>query len=208
MVCFHVNQIVHQSHFLCLCCAVQIIGNGDVFNFQDWNKHLTDHRVDTCLVARGALIKVTPRSAHLSVMPCLLIECSVGALQPWLPTEIKKQELWDISSGERFDMLKCGRGVCVVAACMCVWFIDICCWFIGQGLCELWPRALGLRRPRCGQHTSLPAGMAQLSPQVRTADVAQGVLSARMPVHRLASSCQCVVPHWTWPHLSCEYSEW
>ncbi|XP_031477687.1 tRNA-dihydrouridine(47) synthase [NAD(P)(+)]-like [Nymphaea colorata] len=62
---------------------LQVLGNGDVFSYTDWNKHLLDCRkLSACMIARGALIK------------------------PWIFTEIKEQRHWDISSGERFNILK------------------------------------------------------------------------------------------------------
>ncbi|KAL9231690.1 hypothetical protein vseg_006885 [Gypsophila vaccaria] len=60
-----------------------VLGNGDVFSYQDWNKHLSDcPELSSCMIARGGLIK------------------------PWLFTEIKEQRDWDISSGERLDILR------------------------------------------------------------------------------------------------------
>lgn len=63
-------------------CPIQLIGNGDVYSYHDYYEHIDTHGVDTCMLARGALIK------------------------PWLFTEIKERRDWDISSGERFDILK------------------------------------------------------------------------------------------------------
>jgi len=37
----------------------QVLGNGDVFSYLDWNKHLSDcPELSSCMIARGALIKV------------------------------------------------------------------------------------------------------------------------------------------------------
>ncbi|KMZ64761.1 putative tRNA-dihydrouridine synthase [Zostera marina] len=63
--------------------SLQVLGNGDIFSHLDWNKHKSDcPKLSTCMIARGALVK------------------------PWIFTEIKEERLWDISSGERFDILK------------------------------------------------------------------------------------------------------
>ena len=67
----------------------QVIGNGDVFNFRDYERYVEKTDVATCMIARGALIK------------------------PWIFTEIKERRDWDISAGERFEMLKrfCAHGL-------------------------------------------------------------------------------------------------
>ncbi|CAI9104655.1 OLC1v1003379C2 [Oldenlandia corymbosa var. corymbosa] len=63
--------------------SLQVLGNGDVFSYVDWNKHKSDcPKLSSCMIARGALIK------------------------PWIFTEIKEQRHWDISSSERLDILK------------------------------------------------------------------------------------------------------
>lgn len=40
---------------------VPIIGNGDVMSFTDWNRHVADPRIETCMIGRGSLIKVRAR---------------------------------------------------------------------------------------------------------------------------------------------------
>uniref|UniRef100_M4BE90 tRNA-dihydrouridine(47) synthase [NAD(P)(+)] n=1 Tax=Hyaloperonospora arabidopsidis (strain Emoy2) TaxID=559515 RepID=M4BE90_HYAAE len=61
---------------------VPFVGGGDVLSYEEFDDHLQNGKLDTCMLARGALIK------------------------PWLPTEIKERRHWDISSSERFDLLK------------------------------------------------------------------------------------------------------
>ncbi|XP_066287288.1 tRNA-dihydrouridine(47) synthase [NAD(P)(+)]-like [Branchiostoma lanceolatum] len=59
-----------------------LFGNGDILSFEDANRHRQSTGVAGLMMARGALIK------------------------PWIFTEIKEQRHWDISSHERFQMLK------------------------------------------------------------------------------------------------------
>jgi len=65
---------------------IPIIGHGDVFSYTDWQRHIESDKNNNisncCMIARGALIK------------------------PWLPMEIKEQRHIDMSSSERFDILK------------------------------------------------------------------------------------------------------
>jgi len=62
--------------------VLPVIGNGDVMSWHEWQEHIDVGGVDTCLLARGALIK------------------------PWLCTEIKERRDWDISSSERLQILR------------------------------------------------------------------------------------------------------
>ncbi|KAF5842759.1 hypothetical protein DUNSADRAFT_5131 [Dunaliella salina] len=67
---------------------LQLIGNGDVLSFTDWNEHMrissdgSSSALASCMIGRGALIK------------------------PWLFQEIKEQRHIDISASERLEMLK------------------------------------------------------------------------------------------------------
>ena len=47
------------------------VGNGDVYSFNDWEREMKRPGIDSCMLARGVLIK------------------------PWLPTEIKGEKAWD-----------------------------------------------------------------------------------------------------------------
>jgi tRNA-dihydrouridine synthase 3 len=62
--------------------TVAVVGGGDVMSFQEFDDHLKNGKLATCMIARGALIK------------------------PWLPTEIKERRHMDISSSERLELLK------------------------------------------------------------------------------------------------------
>ncbi|XP_072989306.1 tRNA-dihydrouridine(47) synthase [NAD(P)(+)]-like [Typha latifolia] len=62
---------------------LHVLGNGDIFSYSDWNRQFANcTELSSCMIARGALIK------------------------PWIFTEIKEQRHWDITSGERLNILR------------------------------------------------------------------------------------------------------
>lgn len=61
---------------------VYLIGNGDIFTYEDWNHHMQLEGVDSVMVARGALIK------------------------PWIFEEFKAQQYIDKSATERLEIIK------------------------------------------------------------------------------------------------------
>jgi len=73
--------------------GLQLIGNGDVYSYAEYRERMDaagpDGGLATCMIARAALIK------------------------PWIFTELKEQREWDISAGERLDLLKkfCSAGL-------------------------------------------------------------------------------------------------
>ncbi|KAF8647284.1 hypothetical protein HU200_065435 [Digitaria exilis] len=114
---------------------LHVIGNGDVFSFTDWNKHVSDcSKISTCMIARGALIK------------------------PWLFTEIKEQRHWDITSGERLNVLKDfvhfglehwgsdSKGVETTRHFLLEW-LSYTCRYIPVGLLDVIPQRLNWRPP-------------------------------------------------------------
>ncbi|XP_041010944.1 tRNA-dihydrouridine(47) synthase [NAD(P)(+)]-like isoform X1 [Juglans microcarpa x Juglans regia] len=114
---------------------LQVLGNGDVFSYLDWNMHKTECPVlATCMIARGALIK------------------------PWIFTEIKEQKHWDISSGERLTILKDfvrfglehwgsdTKGVETTRRFLLEW-LSYTCRYIPVGLLDVVPQQLNWRPP-------------------------------------------------------------
>lgn len=65
-----------------LASPMPVYGNGDILSYEEANLHRQQTGISGIMIARGALIK------------------------PWIFTEIKEQRHWDISSSERFDILK------------------------------------------------------------------------------------------------------
>lgn len=60
-----------------------LFGNGDIMSYEDYKlAKETAPAISGVMIGRGALIK------------------------PWIFNEIKEQKVWDISSSERFDLLK------------------------------------------------------------------------------------------------------
>lgn len=66
-----------------VCAPCPVFGNGDILSYEEYlQKREIAPTVQGVMIGRGALIK------------------------PWIFTEIKEQKLWDISSSERFDIIK------------------------------------------------------------------------------------------------------
>ncbi|KAI3446213.1 hypothetical protein Pfo_002878 [Paulownia fortunei] len=114
---------------------LQVLGNGDVFSYLDWNSHKSDcPELSSCMIARGALIK------------------------PWIFTEIKEQRHWDISSGERLNILKdyvCfglehwgsdSKGVETTRHFLLEW-LSYTCRYIPVGLLDVIPQRINWRPP-------------------------------------------------------------
>ncbi|KAL0356621.1 UNVERIFIED_CONTAM: tRNA-dihydrouridine(47) synthase [NAD(P)(+)]-like [Sesamum calycinum] len=115
--------------------SLQVLGNGDVFSYSDWNSHKADcPELSTCMIARGALIK------------------------PWIFTEIKEQRHWDISSGERLDILKDyvrfglqhwgsdSKGVETTRHFLLEW-LSYTCRYLPVGLLDVIPQRINWRPP-------------------------------------------------------------
>uniref|UniRef100_UPI00359014CC tRNA-dihydrouridine(47) synthase [NAD(P)(+)]-like n=1 Tax=Myxine glutinosa TaxID=7769 RepID=UPI00359014CC len=112
---------------------VPLFGNGDIFSFEDAN-NARETDVAGLMLGRGALIK------------------------PWIFTEIKEHRHWDISSGERFALLKdftCfglehwgsdTQGVEKTRRFLLEW-LSFLCRYIPVGLLERVPQRINERPP-------------------------------------------------------------
>ncbi|XP_057436718.1 tRNA-dihydrouridine(47) synthase [NAD(P)(+)]-like isoform X2 [Lotus japonicus] len=131
--------------------TLQVVGNGDVYSFEDWNNHRTEcPELATCMIARGALIK------------------------PWLFTEIKEQRHWDISSGERLNILKDfvhfglehwgsdTKGVETTRRFLLEW-LSYTCRYIPVGLLDVIPQRINWRPPSYFGRDELETVMASES---------------------------------------------
>ncbi|XP_057858227.2 tRNA-dihydrouridine(47) synthase [NAD(P)(+)]-like isoform X1 [Cryptomeria japonica] len=130
---------------------LQVVGNGDISAYTDWNEHLNNGaNLSTCMVARGALVK------------------------PWIFTEIKEQRHWDISSGERFDILKDyvrfalqhwgsdTKGVETTRHFLLEW-LSYSCRYIPVGLLDIVPQRINWRPPSYFGRNDLETLMASES---------------------------------------------
>ncbi|XP_061110657.1 tRNA-dihydrouridine(47) synthase [NAD(P)(+)]-like [Conger conger] len=116
-----------------LASPVPLFGNGDILSYEDAMK-ARESGVSGIMLARGALIK------------------------PWIFTEIKEQRHWDISSGERLDILKDfthfglehwgsdTQGIEKTRLFMLEW-LSFMCRYIPVGLLERVPQKINERPP-------------------------------------------------------------
>lgn len=114
---------------------IQFVGNGDVYNYEEWYKHLEDKNIDSVMVARGALIK------------------------PWIFEEVEAQQHLDKSSTERLEILRqyaqfamdhwgtdeYGISLCRRFFCEFMSFFHR---YIPMGICERYPVQLNERPPQ------------------------------------------------------------
>ena len=78
-------------------CGIPLIGNGDVFSFEDVHEAM--------LRASSGESDSAPASSPLDHVSSVML--ARGALvKPWVFTEIKERRHWDISATERLDILK------------------------------------------------------------------------------------------------------
>ncbi|XP_072304038.1 tRNA-dihydrouridine(47) synthase [NAD(P)(+)]-like [Eucyclogobius newberryi] len=116
-----------------LASPVPLYGNGDILSYEDAMK-ARETGVSGIMIARGALIK------------------------PWIFTEIKENRHWDISSGERLDILRDfsnfglehwgsdTRGVEKARTFMLEW-LSFMCRYIPVGVLERVPQKINERPP-------------------------------------------------------------
>ncbi|KAI8334759.1 hypothetical protein BC941DRAFT_495544 [Chlamydoabsidia padenii] len=114
--------------------TMKLFGNGDVLSFEDYNRHKQEAGIDGVMIGRGALIK------------------------PWIFDEIRNQRHWDISSRERFDMMKSfcdfglehwgsdSQGVNTTRRFLCEWQ-SFLYRYIPIGLLEVYPQKINERAP-------------------------------------------------------------
>ena len=124
-----------------------VIGNGDIFNFEEYNAHVAGGNVSTVMIGRAALIK------------------------PWIFQEIKEQRHIDISATERLDMLKfyCAnglehwgsdsKGVETTRRYMLEW-LSFLHRYVPVGLLEVLPQSLGMSPPAYYGRTDLETLLA------------------------------------------------
>ncbi|CAB4484840.1 FMN-linked oxidoreductase [Rhizophagus irregularis] len=114
--------------------GMSYFGNGDVLGYEDYYHHIENDHVDGVMIGRGALIK------------------------PWIFDEIKSKRHYDISSKERFDILRkfCDYGmehwgsdtigINQTRRFLCEW-MSFLYRYIPVGLLEVLPQRINERPP-------------------------------------------------------------
>ncbi|KXZ47992.1 hypothetical protein GPECTOR_31g355 [Gonium pectorale] len=138
----------------CSAAGLQLLGNGDVFSFTDWNEHMGEsgNGLASLMIGRGALIK------------------------PWIFTEIKEQRHWDISASERLDLYRSfcsaglehwgsdGRGVETTRRFLLEW-LSFTCRYVPVGLLEVLPQRMNHRPPTFVGRSDLETLLGSDDPQ-------------------------------------------
>ncbi|KAG2452252.1 hypothetical protein HYH02_003277 [Chlamydomonas schloesseri] len=138
----------------CATTGLQLVGNGDVFSYTDWNAHMGESggHLASLMIGRGALIK------------------------PWLFTEIKEQRHWDISAGERLDLYRQfaaaglehwgsdSRGVESTRRFLLEW-LSFTHRYVPVGLIEVLPQAMNHRPPAYRGRNELESLLGSDDPQ-------------------------------------------
>ena len=71
-----------------------IIGNGDIFSWEDWREHQSSIRDN-----------LDGPPTELGLTSCAMLGRG-SLIKPWLPAEIKEGRIIDISASERLDVIK------------------------------------------------------------------------------------------------------
>ncbi|KAJ4455315.1 putative tRNA-dihydrouridine synthase; conserved site [Paratrimastix pyriformis] len=144
--------------------TVPVLGNGDLFQWQDVVRHLEGTSLHSVMLARGPLIK------------------------PWFFTEIKERRTWDISAPERLDVLRRftgyglehwgsdTKGVETTRRFLLEW-MSMLCRYVPPGLIETGhQQQLNLRVPRYQGRSDLESllGSSASSDWVRVSEMLLG----------------------------------
>ncbi|XP_050425017.1 tRNA-dihydrouridine(47) synthase [NAD(P)(+)]-like [Adelges cooleyi] len=131
-----------------LASPIPVFSSGDVMSYEDYENSKIEHpEISGAMIGRGALIK------------------------PWIFREIKEKRHWDISSSERFDMLKKfvnyglehwgsdTRGVETTRRFLLEW-LSFCYRYIPVGILECVPQKVNERPPNYRGRNDLETIMA------------------------------------------------
>lgn len=159
--------------------GLQVVGNGDVMSWREHERAVNEAGVATTYVARGALIK------------------------PWIFTEIKEKRDWDISGGERLEIIRKfashglehwgsdERGVTTTRKFLLEW-LSFAHRYIPVGLLEVVPQAINWRPPAFVGRNDMETLLASPDPRdwIRISELVLGPAPPRFrftPKHKATS---------------------
>jgi len=173
----YIREVVQEANLKAR--GIPVIGNGDIFSYSDYEraKQVCSH--GTVMVARGALIK------------------------PWVFKEIKERKHWDISSHERFEMLKTfvrfglehwgtdQKGVDTTRRFLLEW-LSFLHRYVPIGLLEVIPASINQRPPQYVGRDDMETlmGSSNCKDWVRISEMLLGPVPANfvfMPKHRASA---------------------